>query len=87
MCQYSLLSVAFSKSECLSGIFLVVSIILRIYRKCCDGKSHKVLTKDQSFPLKATNPVISQDNHSGSENTTAVSGTDKEDIGNLLLYI
>ena len=35
--------------------------------------------------MKATNPVISQDNHSGSENTTAVSGTDKEDIGNLLL--
>ena len=37
------------------------------------------MTKDQSFPLEATNPVISHDNHV----TTTVSGTDKEDIGNL----
>ena len=44
-----------------------------------------MLNKDQSFALKATNPVISHDNHSGSEDTTAVSGTDKEDIGTLLL--
>ena len=43
------------------------------------------MDKDQSFPLKTTNPVIFQDHHSASEVTTTVSGTDKEDIGNLLL--
>ena len=41
-----------------------------------------MLTKDQS---EATNPVISHDNHSGSEVTTEVSGTDKEDTGSYFI--
>lgn len=43
-----------------------------------------MLTKDH---LKATNPVISHDNHSGSEVTTEVSGPDKEDTGSYFIII
>ena len=43
-----------------------------------------MLTKDH---LKATNPVISHDNYSGSEVTTEVSGPDKEDTGSYFIII